>query len=168
MATQNLEYIDLDPGDQGIQWIEGVGFRPVDSTEDLPFFTMLDCEIIDSGDACAQGLCTGKLAGYEPPIIMTPYDPPAILPPKKWVQIPDTYAPAYTTPFYATPHDFWLSHTPLPSCCTPPPCCSVSEPQPEPSYPPTTTGSPEVVPLPPSLLMLLSAALILRKIANET
>lgn len=113
-VSPNLDHITLDPGDSGIQWIPGVGFRPVDMTEELPFFNQMDCDIIDTGTQCEQGNCSfGKGGGkYDLEHIPPVYVPEVI-----------TYAPAYNSPLYATPYVpvFWWDdpwNPPTWECCT--------------------------------------------------
>ncbi len=88
----NFDNISLDDEDSGIQWIPGVGFRPLDMTEELPFFGQMNCDIIDTGTQCKQGECIfGKSSGkYDLTIIPPVYDLPII-----------PYAPAYNPLIYA-------------------------------------------------------------------
>ena len=164
-----LDHITLDPGDSGIQWIPGVGFRPVDMTEELPFFGQMDCDIIDTGNQCEQGDCNfGKGGGgkYDVQLIPPVYDLPII-----------PYAPAYNDPLYATPYVpvttvFWDTPTWLddpwdpPEWIPPTECCTFTTPPP--SGPPGITGVPSPVPLGDTgffLLTALAAVAMVRRFA---
>ncbi|UAT28886.1 hypothetical protein PP753_gp72 [Dinoroseobacter phage vB_DshP-R7L] len=136
MATYSFDDIALDDNDMGVVWIEGLGFRPREITEEF-------CGQIVGETQCTSGVCSGK---YALEIIPDIYEPQIIDPvPYASAYIPEIYATPYKTPWVPTdwpdPWIPWISTG----------CCTIVTPDPE--YPNTLPP----VDAPFSLVLMLSA-----------
>jgi len=158
MSTYFFDDVALDEGDMGIQWIPGIGFRPVDITEEMPGKEL--CGQIVGDKSCHTGKCPEKWAlteKWEPPLEFWP-EPPVYIAPPVWY--PNTPPIWVGTPV-------WFNDPPVYWCCgssnppPPPPLCCTHQPPYEPPHEPP----PDVVPLPPSLFMLLAGLLLLKRIS---
>lgn len=147
-----MSTVQLNPGDQGLQWIEGVGFRPVDMTEELPGKDL--CGFTDTGEQCETVQCSNEkwtfIEKWEPPIYDVPY-------------IPEIFATPYIPVYQSNPPIDW--HTP-PTFWDPPTwtecCINVTPPwDPNPPFDP-----PSQVSLPPTLvftILWMASLLVLRR-----
>jgi len=137
MATYSFDDIPLNEGDMGVEWIEGVGFRPKDPTDEL-------CGQIVGENVCTHAQCSGK---YTLKLIPELYEP-EIIDPSIYVTgyIPKIYPTPYKTPDPWTPWD------------TPTGCCTVVTP--DPKHPPTDI--PTTVDAPLSLVLMVSALAAIR------
>lgn len=145
-----LNTISLDPGDSGLVFIPGVGFRPADGIEIGATRVLNECVIkchlgyddLPDGPVSYVPVCggedgIGKWAGkWTPPIDWTTPETPL-------------WTPLVPTPVYTTP-DIPIWTTPIPWDTPWTYCCSTT-PQPDPWVPPET---PAPVDLPATGLLL--------------
>ena len=107
-----MSTVMLDSGDQGIQWVDGLGFRPIDLTEELPGNNIF-CGQTQNGNQCEELKCSlGKGSHLEkwfppmtfaPPFVSTPDNP--IIP-----VVPVSYSPPTFMDYTLFPPIWW--------CCT--------------------------------------------------
>ena len=134
MSTFTFEDVQLDPGDMGIVWIPGIGFRPKDPTEEIQFCGQ------EIGEAsCTSGTC-GKWALTEKWDVSPEWLPEA---PSVYVYKP----PGYQPPVYVPPVTWG------PICWI---CGSTTTGTPPHPLPPASE-----VPLPPGLLLLATGLAVL-------
>lgn len=139
MATYSFDDIPLDEGDMGVEWIEGVGFRPKDPTDEL-------CGQIVGENECTYDQCSGK---YTLKLIPELYESEIIdLPVYTTGHIPKISSTPYKTPDPWTPPPFipWIPWDTPTGCCI--------HVTPDPKHPPTVI--PPTVDAPLSLVLMVS------------
>lgn len=139
-----MSTVELDPGDLGVVWVEGVGFRPVDGIDEYGA-GKADCTVIIVYKDMAEDKIEKVQSCDDGPSLWTEKWTP---PPELWT--PPAYAPPvyYVPPLYASPPS---SHWAPPIYYGGGDCCSTT-------YPPDTP--PPVVPLPSSAWLLIAALIL--------
>lgn len=137
MSTLNpLDGIDLDPGDMGVMFVPGLGFRPVDGVEQYGIGKGEDCPMVfHSNEPGGQWETivhhceapTEKWTFLAPPVYAAP---PAIYVPPVTTFFPGVPATYYPPGGYIPP---WGWIPPGSDCCYIPPttCCGPIPPDPE-------------------------------------
>lgn len=158
MATYSFDDIPLDPGDMGIQWVPGVGFRPVDVTEEYAA-GFKGCGYTEDGNQCHEIECSHEkwTPGEKwevPPVFASP---PSLYVPPVYVSSPPVFTDLLPPIWWDTPCCTVVYDPPIWDCCI----TTTSNPPNDPPFDP-----PAPVPLPASILFLLAGLFLLKRITS--
>lgn len=142
MSTVTLTDIELDYNDQGIQWIPGIGFRPIDMSEELPGNNLFCGQNIDS-NMCTENKCSHGKGSHLiiekwdmfDSVFWTPYTPATY---KPILPIPTTQIPTIIPPIIG--------------------CCIIVTHNPK---DPFTPKDPSPVPIPAGFMLLATSLVFL-------